>query len=180
VPLDERPKGDFGVAPGMEAVPQRFEVGTKLMVVIEFPIEGDDEIPGFRSHRLRAPFEIDDFEPHGPERNVRRFEYILLIRTAMAQTQRRFPNCAGIHAPVKMRIPRYSTQDPSPPSLPRQRHGRIRGHPKVHLTSPSQALGAHVSDPAAFYRFPRTQLNAVCRILPEESEKTMKEMEERN
>jgi hypothetical protein len=72
----------------MEAVPQRFKLAAKLLVVIEFAIEGDHEIPGVRSHRLLAPFEIDDFEPYGPERNVRRFEYVLLIRTAMAQTQR--------------------------------------------------------------------------------------------
>ena len=67
VPLNERPKSNFGIAPGMETMPQLFELGTKLAVVIDLSVEGYDEIPGFRPHRLLAAFEINNFEPHRPE-----------------------------------------------------------------------------------------------------------------
>ena len=69
-PLGVGVQRDLGVAAGAELVPERFELGAQLAVVVDLAVVDDDDAVIGR-HRLCAAGEVDDAEAAEPEAHVR-------------------------------------------------------------------------------------------------------------
>src|SRR5512135_342467 len=77
----------LAVAPGLESMPARFEVGTNALEIVNLTVDGRDDASIFVRDGLPASVEVDDAEPRVAERDARtRIEPLsAIVRTAMVQ-----------------------------------------------------------------------------------------------
>src|SRR4051812_36634436 len=89
-------------------------------MVIDLTVEDDGLVGVFTLHGLIAEWrEINDLQPDSAQRNVRRFEDTLLVRSAMYQALRCGLNAALFNRTIFMCVAGYAAQIPhSPKALP--------------------------------------------------------------
>src|SRR5271156_3702582 len=93
-----------------EPVTLAFELRPQLDVIVNFPVENQDGIAIVADHRLIAARQIDNLQPHRPQRNMRRFPHTLLIRPAMRQRMCERFDPPPIRDAVRVREPGYPAQ----------------------------------------------------------------------
>lgn len=85
IPLEESVEEGFGVAAGVEAMTQSFQIGADFEVVVNLPVECNHGVAVIGNDRLVAAREIDDFQTDGAESGVAAVKDAALIRPAMTE-----------------------------------------------------------------------------------------------
>jgi hypothetical protein len=135
IPFEKCVEGGFGVAPGMEPVTGLFQFLAQFRVVIQFSVEDQDGIALVGRHGLIAVLKVDDAEPHGSQRHFGGFPDTLLVRSAMNQRSRDFPDPIRIGSSPKMSEPSYPAHvSESPPFLPPRKKAFFMGLSIPHLS----------------------------------------------
>src|ERR1700722_18941830 len=76
------------------------EMPAHFGVIINFAVEDQDGVA--RDHRLRAMIEVDNFQPHGAERDLIGFPDALLIGSTMGNGSGDRSHAAGLSRAARM------------------------------------------------------------------------------
>src|SRR6267378_4026906 len=95
-------------------MPQFFEFGPQLQVIVNLAVENDSGVAVFRQNRLIAGVQIDDFQARGAHRKKIGLEDALLVGAAMGERSGCFPNALGRRRPIFSREPCNSAQACTP------------------------------------------------------------------
>src|SRR5260370_6095303 len=93
-----------------EAMPEFFQFCSYFDVVVNFPVEGDSEIPIFGKDRLVAGIQVDDFQSRRGHREKAGLKYALLVLPPVDQCYLSLLNSTLMLGPVFMRVSYTSAQ----------------------------------------------------------------------